>query len=59
MGAGWYMWAYLGTREELEAWVKTQVEAWDHRVRILVKISKRHPQWAYASLGVSLRIKWK
>ena len=40
VGAGRYMGAYLGTREELEAWVKTQVETWDHRVRILVKISK-------------------
>ena len=26
--------AYLGLQAELEAWVKTQVEAWPHRVRV-------------------------
>ena len=32
-----YLGAYLGPYEELEAWVKPQVEAWAHRVRVLVK----------------------
>ena len=38
-----YLGAYLGPQEELEAWVKPQVEAWAHRVRVLCKISQRHP----------------
>ena len=29
-----YLWAYLGPQEELEAWVKPQVEAWAYRVRV-------------------------
>ena len=29
--------AYLGPQEQLEAWVKPQVEAWAHRVRVQVK----------------------
>ena len=33
-----YLGAYLGQQEELEAWVKTQVEAWAHGVRVLAKI---------------------
>ena len=29
-----YLGAYLGPQEELEAWVKPQVEAWAHRVKV-------------------------
>ena len=38
-----YLMAYIGPQEELEAWVKPQVEAWSHGVRVLGKISRRHP----------------
>ena len=34
-----YLGAYLVPHEELEAWVKPQVEAWYHGVRVLGKIS--------------------
>ena len=34
-----YIGAYLGPQEELEEWVKPQVESWDHRVLVLGKIS--------------------
>ena len=30
-----YLGAYLGLRDQLEAWVKAQVEAWANRVRAL------------------------
>ena len=33
-----YSGAYLGPQVELEAWVKPQVEAWSHGVRVLAKI---------------------
>ena len=49
----------MGTREEIEAWVRPKVEAWAHRVRILAKISKRYPQSAYAGLGMLLQLDWK
>ena len=29
-----YLGAHLGPQEELEAWVKPQVEAWAYRVRV-------------------------
>ena len=29
-----YLGAYLGPQAELEAWIKPQVEAWTHEVRI-------------------------
>ena len=29
-----YLGAYLGPQEELEAWIKPQVEAWAHGVRV-------------------------
>ena len=38
-----YLGAYLGPQEELEAWVKPQVEAWAHWVRVLGKIARRNP----------------
>ena len=38
-------------------WVKPQVDAWDHRVRALGKISQQYPQPAYASLGILLQLK--
>ena len=41
-----YLGAYLGPRDQLEAWVKPQVEAWAHGVRVLGKISRGHPQSA-------------
>ena len=50
-----YLGAYLSLQEELEAWVKPQVEAWAHGVIVLVKISRRHPQLDYAGLGMSLK----
>ena len=34
-----YLGAYLGPQEELEAWVKPQVEAWAHGVKVLAKIA--------------------
>ena len=54
-----YLGAYLGPQEELEAWVKPQVEAWAHGVRVLAKISRRHPQLAYSGLGMSLQSEWQ
>ena len=34
-----YLGAYLGPRDQLEAWVKPQVEEWAHGVRVLGQIS--------------------
>ena len=34
-----YLGDYLGLQEELEAWVKPQVEAWAHGVIVLGKVS--------------------
>ena len=44
-----YIWAYLGPQEELKTWVKPQVEALSHGVRLLDKIALRHPQSNYAA----------
>ena len=38
VGGGRYLGAYIGPQEELEVWVKIQVEAWDHGVRVLGQI---------------------
>ena len=54
-----YLGAYLGPQEELAAWVKPQVEAWAHGVRVLDQIDQRHPQSAYDSLGISLQLEWQ
>ena len=51
-----YLGAYLGPQKELEVWVKPQLEAWDHGVRVLGKIARRHPQSDYAGLGMSLQL---
>ena len=40
VGGSRYLGAYLGLQQELEVWVKPQVEAWAHRVRFLGKISQ-------------------
>ena len=49
-----YLGAYIGPQEELEAWVKPQVEAWAHGVKVLGKISQRHTHLGYAGLWMSL-----
>ena len=49
-----YLEAYLGPQAELEAWVKPQVEAWAHMVRVLAKIARQHFQSAHTGLGMSL-----
>ena len=54
-----YLGAYLGPQAELEAWVKPQVEAWSHGVKVLAKIARRHPQSAYAGLGMLLQSEWQ
>ena len=54
-----YLGVYLGPRGQLEAWVKPQVEAWDHRVRVLGKIALQHPHLAYAGLGMLFQSEWQ
>ena len=34
-----YLGAYIGPQEELSPWVKPQVDAWTHGVRVLGKMS--------------------
>ena len=51
-----YLGAYLRPQDQLEAWVKPEVEAWAHGVRVLEKIARQHPQSAYAGLGMSLQL---
>ena len=51
-----YLGAYLGPQEDLEAWVKPQVEAWAQGVIFSGKIYRRHPQSAYAGLGILLQL---
>ena len=54
-----YLGAYLGPQAELEAWVKPQVEAWAHGVKVVAKIPRRHSQSAYAGLGMLLQSEWQ
>ena len=54
-----YLGTYLGTKEKLEAWVKPQVEAWAHGVRVLAKIARRHPQSVYDDFGMLLKLEWQ
>ena len=54
-----YLGAYLGPRDQLEAWVKPQVEAWTHGVNVLAKIARRQPQSAYVGLVMSLQLEWE
>ena len=35
------------------------MEAWANGVRVLGKISRRHPQPAYSGLGIYLQPKWQ
>ena len=44
VSGGRYLGAYLSPQEQLEAWVKPQVEAWAQGVRVLGQIDRRHPQ---------------
>ena len=55
VSGSWYLGAYLVPQEELEAWVKLQVGVWARGVRVLGKIARRHPQLAYAGLGIPLQ----
>ena len=50
---------YMGPREELEAWVRPQVEAWSHGVCALVKIAKWNPQSFYVGLWILFQLEWK
>ena len=54
MWRSWYLGAYMGPSEELEAWVRSQVEAWAHRVQIIGKYPSGNPKLAHAILGVLL-----
>ena len=38
-----YLGAYIGPQEDLAAWTKPQVEAWSHRVRVIVEIVRQQP----------------
>ena len=49
----------MGTREELDAWVRPKVEVWAYGVRTIAKITKRYPQSTYAGLGMSIQLKCK
>ena len=49
----------MGTREDIEDWVRLKVEAWAYRVHTLDKISKQYPQLVYAGLGMLIHIEWQ
>ena len=59
VSASRYLGAYLGLQDQLEVWVKPQVEAWAHRVIFLGKIAQRHPKLAYSGLGMLLQLEWQ
>ena len=59
ISGSWYLRAYLGLWDQLEGWVKPQVESWAHGVRDLGKIALRHPQSDYAGLVMSLQLEWQ
>ena len=59
VSGSWYLGAYLGPQEELEAWVKPQMEEWANRVRVLSKIAWRHPQLDLSGLVMSLQSEWQ
>ena len=54
-----YLGAYLVTQEEFEVWVKPQVEAWAHGVRVLYEIYRKHPQSVYDRLRMLLQLNWQ
>ena len=54
-----YLGVYLGPEEELAVWVKPQAEACARGVRVLGKIARQQPQFAYARLGMLLKLEWK
>ena len=54
-----YLGSYLGPQVQLEVWVKPQVEAWSHGVRVLDKISRQQPQSAYSCLVMLLQSEWQ
>ena len=54
-----YLGAYLGLQAELEAWVKPQVEAWAHGVKVLAKIARRNQHLACVGLLMSLQLEWQ
>ena len=39
--------------------MKPQVEAWAHGVKVLAKISQRHPHLAYTGLEITLQSEWQ
>ena len=59
VSGSWYLGAYLGPHDQLAVSVKPQVGAWSHGVRVLGKISQRHPQLAYSGLGMLFQLKWQ
>ena len=59
VGVSRYLGAYLGPKEELEAWVRPKVEAWYHMVCNLAKIANQYPQSAYYVLEMSLQLEWQ
>ena len=56
ISGSWYLGAYIGLWDQLEACVKHQFDAWAHGVRVLGKIARWHPQSAYAGLVISLQL---
>ena len=54
-----YLGAYVAPAEERGAWFHPQVEKWAEGVWVLSRVAKRHPQTAYAVLGMSLQLDWK
>ena len=59
VSGSWYPGAYLFPQEELAIWVKPQVKAWAHGVRVIGKIFQHHPHSVYASLVMPLQLEWQ
>ena len=54
-----YLGAYIGNKEGKEQWIKNKVKSWVGSVKILARISHRHPQAAYAGFTFVLQNEWE
>ena len=53
-----YLGGFLGTRAELEAYVREKIVDWVDNVKVLSRAAKRYPQSAYCVFTKSLQAEW-
>ena len=51
-----YLGPYIGPWEDIDEWVRPNVDPWNGGIIFITKVATRHPKTVYSGIGMSLQL---